>query len=227
MSKMIGMVRESSLHADLKKWYACPQDRVEVYVDGYIIDIEQNGTLVEIQTGNFTQLKGKLKVLLQNHPVRIVYPIPREKWIVRETRDGLMVIGRRKSPKRGRVEDIFSELVRIPRFVKQSGFSLEVLFTQEEELWRDDGLGSWRRGGWSISDRRLINVVGRQLFQSTVDYRSLLPPTLPKRFTNRDLADILNLRLSLARKMTYCLRHIGVLKVIGKRGNAYLYSISV
>jgi len=44
-------------------------------------------------------------------------------------------------------------------------------------------------------------------------------------FTNRKLAEALRLRAGIAQKMTYCLRHMGVLDTIGKRGRARLYSL--
>jgi len=35
----IGTLRERPLHASLKRWYAEPDDRTEVAVDGYVIDL--------------------------------------------------------------------------------------------------------------------------------------------------------------------------------------------
>ncbi len=35
----IGTLRESDLHAALKRHYARPSDQIEVAVDGYVIDI--------------------------------------------------------------------------------------------------------------------------------------------------------------------------------------------
>ena len=80
----IGVRQESSLHAALKEWYADPDDAVEVAVDGYQIDVISGELLVEIQTGNFSAMRVKLRRLLPAHPVRLVYPIAREKWICRE-----------------------------------------------------------------------------------------------------------------------------------------------
>ena len=35
----IGELKEKSLHAALKRWYALPTDGVEVKVEGFIIDL--------------------------------------------------------------------------------------------------------------------------------------------------------------------------------------------
>ncbi len=157
--------------------------------------------------------------------MRLVHPIPREKWIVRLDLKGEVRKSRRKSPKRGGFADVFYELVRIPDLVGSANLSLEILLTREEELWRDDGRGSWRRKYWSIADRRLLEVLDRRLLVSPADFQALLPPTLPERFTTRDLAQTMEIRRSLAGKMAYCLRVMGAVEQIGKQGNAYLYAL--
>jgi hypothetical protein len=210
----IGTLRESSLHAQLKEWYQQPGDGIEVEVGGYLVDLVRGELLIEIQTGNFTAIRAKLRRLLQDHPVRLVYPIAQEKWICRIS-DEQRPLTRRKSPRRGRLEDLFTELVRLPDVAARPGFSLEVLLTREEEVWRDDGRGSWRRKGWSIADRRLVEVVERRLLTGSGDYLALLPDGLPAPFTNRDLARALGARRPVAERMTYCLRKMGLLEVSG------------
>ena len=158
----ISTLNESPLHAALKAWYAQPGDRLEVEVEGFIIDIVRDELLIEIQTGNLSSLKRKLPSLADGHPVRLVVPIPREKWIVRLAEDGRGTLGRRRSPKRGQIEDVFGELVSLPRLLAHPNFSLEVLLTQEEELRRYDGTRAWRRRGWVTHERRLLEVAYRR-----------------------------------------------------------------
>jgi hypothetical protein len=221
----IGLLQETSLHAALKAWYMHQGDQVEVPVGGFVVDIVRGELLIEIQTRHFSSLRQKLIRLTQRHPVRLVYPVPQEKWIVRLAADGLTPISRRKSPKRGRVEHLFLELVRFPQLVTQPNFSVEVLLTREEEVWQDDKRGSWRRKGWSIADRRLVNIVASILLESPSDFLALLPPELPNPFTTLDLARALNQPRYLAQKMAYCLRAMGTVEVVGKQGNAWLYQI--
>jgi hypothetical protein len=220
----IGTLGERSLHAALKDWYAQPGDRQEVDVDGYVVDIVRGDLLIEIQTGNFSALKRKLPRLVCEHQVRLVYPVVARRWIVRVDAEDEPV-SRRKSPRRGRVEDLFAELVRIPTLLAEPNFALEVALVHTEQVLRDDGLGSWRRKGWSVADRRLIEVVGAQRFDTPDDLVALLPDTLPDPFTNRDLADALKMRLNLAQKMTYCLRKMNVIVVVGRQGNALLHRL--
>jgi hypothetical protein len=222
-SNSIGTLRENSLHADLKKWIALPGDSFEVQVDGYYIDIVRGETIIEIQTRNFAAIRQKLYKLVERHPVRLVYPIPVEKWIVRQTESG-QIISRRKSPRRGRPEHIFLELIRIPHLMVDPNFSLQTVMVREEEIQVDDGLGSWRRGGRSVVDRRLIEALETVIFNSPRDIQALLPTGLPEVFTTRELAIALGGPIKLAQKMAYCLNKLGIITPAGKRGKAYLYT---
>jgi hypothetical protein len=216
-------MQETSLHAALKDWYTQNGDQQEVPVDGFQIDVVHRDLLIEIQTGNFTALKSKLPILLENHPVCLVHPIAQEKWIVRLPADSDRVLDRRKSPKRGRAEHLFLELVRIPHLVNHPNFHLEVLLVQEEEIRRNDGRGSWRRKGWSIMDRRLLGVISTLRLETPDDFRAFLPQTLPQPFTTRQLASAGGQPTYLAGKMAYCLSAMGLIRRVGKQGRAYLY----
>lgn len=217
-------MQESSLHSTLKDWYAQPNDSLEVFVDGFQIDIVRDELLIEIQTGNFRALREKLDSLLERHIVHLVHPIPLEKWIRRVTADDELV-SRRKSPKRGRVEHLFAEMVSLPELPNHPHFSFEVLLTQEEEIWRDDGRGSWRRKGWSVADRRLIDVLDSKKLTSPEDYAALIPDRLTQPFTNLELANTLGLSRRLAGQMTYCLRRMGVITIVGKRDRFNLHLV--
>ncbi|MFU8771105.1 MAG: hypothetical protein ACNA8H_01660 [Anaerolineales bacterium] len=220
----IGNLQESSLHAELKRWYACPGDKLEQNVDGYVIDILREDTLIEIQTRNFSAIKPKIARLVEQYKVHLVYPIAEKKWIVRMEKDG-RVIRRRKSPKHGCYQDLFVELVRLPSMLKHANFTMEVLLTWEEEIWQKDNRGSWRRKGWSIADRRLLEVVDHRRLNSPEHLRAFLPLGLPAAFTTGDLAKAMDKPVYLAQKMAYCLRSMDVIEIVGKRGNAWLYKI--
>jgi hypothetical protein len=217
-------VTEQSLHNQLKEWYTGEDAEAEATVDGYVVDVVRDGLLIEVQTGNFSSIKGKLRDLLRGHRVRLVHPVPRVKHIVRLDEDGAEV-SRRRSPKRGRYEDVFYELVYIPEMCGLDGFELEVVLVDAEEYLIDDGRGSWRRRGWSVHDRRLVEVVERRVFTSPRDFIDLLPEGLPPEFTARQLAKAAGLRIRLAQKMVYCLRRMNAVEVCGRRGRANLYRV--
>ncbi|MFH1942362.1 MAG: hypothetical protein ABIL68_09685 [bacterium] len=223
---LIGTLGEKSLHSALKDWYVRPGDRLEAEVDGFHIDIVRRNLLIEIQTKNFSSIRRKLNTLAVRHPVRLVFPISKEKWIVRIGADGETRLGRRKSPKKGHLFQLFEELVSLPELIRNRNFSLEVLLIREEEVRRDDGHGSWRRKGWSIFDRCLVEVVDSRIFKTSTDFLDLMPKDLLDPFTTDDLAKSIDKPRWIAQKMAYCLRSMGAIDVIGKKGNAVLYSAS-
>ena len=126
---------------------------------------------------------------------------------------------------KGYVEHIFAELVSIPHLIERENFSLDVLLIREEQVWCKDGRGSWRRKGWSLTDRRLIEVVQQITFRTPADFRALLPTGLPLEFTVKDVARGLHQPEYIAGKMMFCLRAMSAVQLIGKRGRAYLYSL--
>lgn len=220
----IGTLNEKPLHASLKTWYAKPNAQFEIKVDSFVIDIVQGNLLVEIQTGNFSSIKTKLKKLTKSHQVRLVYPIAQEKWLIKLPKDGGDKSIRRKSPKRGRVEDLFWEMVRIPELLGNKNFSLEILMTQEEEIRRYDKNKNWRRKGWGIVEHRLLAVVDRFPFENPTDWLALLPKEMDE-FTTKDLSEALGISRKLSQKMAYTLRKANLIELAGKKGRANFYKV--
>ena len=52
---------------------------------------------------------------------------------------------------------------------------------------------------------------------------ALLPTDLPTPFTTRDLASTLKRPMRTAQQMAYCLKKMGAITEVGKRGNAIEY----
>jgi len=180
--------------------------------------------LIEIQTRNLSSINAKLRELTRSYTVRLVYPVVQEKWIVRSGPAGKVAV-RRKSPKRGRLEDLFWELVSIPQLLSHPNFSLEVLLIREEEVRRYDGRRKWRRKGWALEGRRLVEVMDRRLFGAAADWLAFVPEGLQS-FTTKDLAAVADTNRELAQKMAYCLRQAKMIELIGRQGRANLYRVA-
>lgn len=214
---------QMSLHESIKQWYSKPGDKLEARIDDYLIDIVRDELLIEVQTGNFSSIKRKVKDLLRTHVVRIVHPIVINKWIIRVDAQGEKT-SRRKSPRKGRLEDMFLELVYMPSIWKSPNLSLEILLIDAEEILVNDGKGSWRRKYWSVKDKRLLTISKRKIFTKPTDFLRLLSDNIPNQFTTNHIAETSGLKLSIARKMVYTLRKMGVIENIGRSGRAILYS---
>lgn len=218
----INIQNEGILHSQIKQWYAEEKDRFEVKVGRYIVDIVRDKQLIEIQTSNFSSIRNKIKNLIIDYPVRLVYPICEEKWIVTVGKDGDF-INRRKSPKKGKLVDLFNELIRCPKMINEDKFSLEILMIKAEEIRCYDGKGSWRRKGLSIQNRILLDVTKSVVFRVKEDFISFLPDNLPQPFTNKTLSKYLDISTHQATRITYCLKKIELIKEVGKQGNTILY----
>jgi hypothetical protein len=218
---VIGTLNEGSLHAQIKSWYRRPGDRLEVPVDGFVVDLVRGGTLVEIQTGGFSPLKRKLERLLESHPVRLVVPVALTRRIVRLSPDG-EVLSARRSPRRGRPQDVFARLVSLPALLAHPRFELEVLLTHEEEHRTHSPGRAFRRRGWVVAGRSLVSVEERLVLSTPEAAAALLPP-LPDLFDTAELAAAGGWNRRLAQQMTYCLRELRVLRPDGHRGRAVLY----
>ena len=217
---------EYSLHSEVKAWYSVLGDELEVKVsDGFVVDVLRDNLLIEIQTRNFSAIKKKLTKLVVGNRVRLVYPIAKLKWLVYVTKYG-EVVRRRKSPKKGKLVDLFYELVYLSNLVKSKNFSFEVLLIEEEELRCNDGNGSWRRKGVSIKDRRLLSVFERFVFENSRGFLRFLPFDRGESFTNKLLAKKLGVSIRLAQKITYCLRKMDLISIDGKKRKEYLFKVS-
>lgn len=218
----IGLVREGHLHAALKKLYTAPGDIVEANVDGYLVDILRDGLIIEIQTSNFSSIHRKMRDLVRRHRVRLVHPVPAERWLVKHAARGR--VQRRRSPKRGGFEQIFEELVSFPTLLADDNFELEVVAIREEEVRRFDRRRAWRRRGWTTVEHRLLEIVDRKILRGPSDLFDLLPSGLPDRFQTSHLAAALRRPRWLAQKAAYCLREAGMIAEVGRVGNARVYS---
>jgi hypothetical protein len=219
----IAVENEGPLHAALKAWYAREGDLVEHPLSGSQIDLVRGDLLIEIQTGGFAPLKKKLERLIDAYRVRVVHPVPLEKWIVRIDDEG-RVLGRRRSPLRGRAIDVFEHLVALPTLLTHPHFSLEILLTHEEEVRRYEPGRARRRNGWVIVERRLVDVKACVVVDVAAQLIALAGArALPAAFTTADLAEAADVNRDLAQKVAYCWRAAGLVCAVGKRKGAVVY----
>jgi hypothetical protein len=220
----IGVLNEKPLHASLKEWYRIDGDEVEVPLEGFVVDLVRDGQLIEIQTRGFSSMRRKLDRLLDLYPTRVVYPVAAEKWIVKVAESGNET-SRRRSPKRGIAADVCGELVSFPTLLSHPNFVLEVALIEEEEIRRPDAKKGWRRGGYVIEERRLVDVYETVEIDSPGALRDLIPQGLPNPFTTADLADGLGRSRHLAQEVAYCLRVSGAVETVGRDKRGILYRL--
>jgi hypothetical protein len=218
---------ETSLHRQLKAIYAGADGQQEVVCDGYRIDAIRDSQLIEIQHGSLTAIRDKIRRLVERHRVRIVKPIVANKLLVKLDRRGGIELDRRRSPKRGKLLDVFDELVYFTRVFPHPQLTLEVLMVDVEER-RYPGRGKRRRRRregreFQVEDQHLIGILESHSFSTAADLRRLLPARMPRQFHTAHLAERLKAPRWTAQRIAYCLREMGAVQVVGKQGNALLY----
>ena len=217
---------ETSLHRQLKRIYADRGARVEAPLDNYRIDVICDGALIEIQHGSLAAIRRKVQHLIRGHRVLVVKPIILQKRLVQQQTRGGKILSRRMSPKRGGVIDLFDELIYFTRVFPHHNLGLEVPLVDVEE-WRYPGHGRRRRrrrNDHQVEDQKLLALHRIHRFRTAGDLLQLVPRELPDPFHTGHLAAKMDVPRWRAQRITYCLRHMGGLSEVGKKGNARLYS---
>ena len=218
---------ETSLHRELKRLYAGDEATLEVPLGQYRIDAIADGRLVEIQHGALGAIRDKIRELVTTHHVLVVKPIVVRKLLVKLDGKGGAVTSRRLSPRRGKLLDLFDDLVHFTRAFPHAQLTLEVPLVDIEE-WRYPGHGRrhrWRLADFQVEDQRLLRVHETHRFHTAADLAALLPPGLPQPFHTGQLAEAMEIPRWLSGRITYCLSHMGAARRIGKAGNWWLYEL--
>ena len=218
---------ETSLHRELKKLYAGDDAQTEVVLDKYRIDAVSGNQLIEIQHGSLAAIRSKIQQLVNGHRVLVVKPIVARKLLVKQSGPQGKILSRRLSPKRGKLLDIFDELVYFTRVFPHPRLTLEIVLVEVEE-WRYPGHGRrrrWRRDDQVVADQKLISVGESVRLRSAADLMLLVPGKLPKSFHTGHLAELAGVRRDIAQRIAYCLREMKAVDQAGKQGNALLYQL--
>jgi len=223
-AKTIGTKNESSLHRTLKYQYAGPGGRTEAEVGDFVADgINEDGDFIEVQTGSFAPLKKKIKEYTKKGKVRIIHPIAVTKMIEVYSKDGAFLY-RRKSPLKGSSWDIFDALLHAPELPLTKGVVIELILLEITEKRIKDGKGSWRRKGVSITDKEMSAFHQSILFTKSKDFLCFIPFKKGQEFTVSLLAKETGIKRWKASRVLYVLTKMKVIKRVGKKSNAWIYT---
>ena len=222
----INLYSEHSLHARLKELLAEPGDRLEVAVEGRVVDlVKADGELVEVQTSSLAKIVPKVLALAAaGRKVRVVHPIAAETTIRRLDPLTEELVSVRKSPKRGDLWSLFDELVRAPGLIAAPNVAVEALIVRSSVIRVRDGSGSWRRRGDRTEDRLLEEILSSTRLETRKDWLGLIPRGLKAPWSSGALGEALGIPDWRARKLLYCLCRAGLLAESGKEGRRKLYT---
>lgn len=217
---------ETSLHRQLKSYYAPNAECEEVTLGDYRIDAIDGDRLIEIQHGSLGAIRDKVRCLLEDYDVHVVKPIAVRKYLVKRKKKNGETISARFSPRRGSVFDLFEDLVHFTNVFPHPRLTLEVALTIQEEHRIAKKPRRFRGKDYRIEDRVLRSVEEQIELNTAGDLLNLIPGKLPNPFHTKDLAKAAGIQRWLAQKMAYCLRNTGAINLVGKEKNALLYEVA-
>lgn len=219
----IGTLSEKTVHAILKNYYQPDEDKQEIPIENYVADIYAEGEIIEIQTRQFDKMRGKLQTFLPLYPVTVVYPIPRQKWVIWIDEESGELSRKRKSPAKGNPYMVFPELYKIKKFLKDPHFHLRLAMLDMEEYKLLNGWSKDRKRGASRYDRIPTEFVQELEIDCPEDFMQFVPLELEGAFTSAEFAKAAGIAVPLARIVLNILHYMGTVKRIGKKGRQYLY----
>lgn len=221
----IGTLSEKTVHAVLKNFYEPDEDHQEIPIENYVADIYHDGEIIEIQTRQFNKMRNKLSAFLPLYPVTIVYPIPREKWIIWIDEESGELSKPRKSPLKGSPYTVFTELYKIKAFIKNPNLKLKLVLMDMEEYKLLNGWSKDKKKGSSRYDRIPTQLVEEVEITCLKDYMQFVPYELEEEFTVKEFAKAAHIPAALAGTVVNILHDMGILRRTGKSGRAYLYMV--
>ena len=222
----IGTFGEKTVHAIVKHYMEPDTDYHEIPVDGYVADIYREGNIIEIQTANFNRLREKLGCFLKHYEVTVVYPIPHIKYLRWLDEESGSITAGRKSPKKGTPYHAFKELYRIKNYLSDEHLHLCLLLIDLEEIRLLNGWSRDKKKGSVRYDRIPLGLAGELRIDGREDYMQMLPIELGDTFTAADYAKAAHVSSGMAGIAVQILRHLDIIRMIGKQGRAYLYEIN-
>ena len=167
--------------------YCPPNGSIEKKVGDFFCDIVcDNGKIIEIQTGNFNNIKKKLEILTKNHSIELIYPISSTTYIKTLKEDGSLK-SCNKSPLHGSIFQICREISPIAHLAKNKNLKITILFIESITTKIDDKKGRSRYKNARIIERELVKILKVESYDSIASLLFSMLDLLPPIFTTKDI----------------------------------------
>jgi hypothetical protein len=133
---------------------------------------------------------------------------------------------RNRSPKKGTYYHAFKELYKIRPYLRDPNLRIKLILLEIEEYRLRDGWGRGGKRGSHRHDSVPTRILGETLLTQPMDYMQFIPYPLDEPFTSKELAKACGAGRQSFSTAALLLTELGVLKRVGKKGNAYLYRVS-
>jgi hypothetical protein len=219
----VGRLSEKLVHRTLKYYIDSDASHHEIKYLGSVADVKNSDGIFEIQSRSFDQIEKKLTKYLGDGKVTLVYPLISERyltWINPE--NGEAELPHRVS-KKGRASDVLPELARISAHLLHENLTIRIYSLSADEYRTLDGYGAEKK-----KRATKINLIPRELmsiseYSNLRDFASLLPEGLESRFFAKDFYVLTRLRGRRGWLALKLCTEIGLVRCVGKSGNAFIY----
>lgn len=222
----VGTQNEKIIHAALKNYFAPFSDEQEVKIGSFFADAVNDG-IFEIQTKQLYKLREKLAVFLESTRVNLVHPFICESKTLFINGEG-EIVKREKPRKNSSWLKIFEELYSIRNFLRNDNLKIIIVKLKAEKIVSFDGGEIPDLRNKNVRKKCKIEKIPTEIveeirFEKAEDFRRLLPEKLPENFTKKEFCKAAGEANSSLRLEV--LREIGIVKAVGKRKNAFVYTI--
>lgn len=222
----IGTLSEKSIHSEIKNYLEPNKEYQEIQVGNYIADIKRNNEIFEVQTQQFKNIISKLDYYIRyKYNVTVVYPLITKKiinWIDPVSHE---IIEQRKSSHVGVIQDIFKELYWIAEYIAKEQIKLKIIRIEANEYKYLDGYGQNNKKHATKIDKVPANIIDEVNFRSVDDFKQFIPKTLNETWTVKDFIKHTKCNKRWAGSGIKILRELGIITIVNKQGNAYVYSL--
>ena len=194
----IGTLGEKRLHAVIKRYLCEDEDCHEVGVldTRYVSDVRIGNDVFEVQTGPFYPMRKKIDHYLTKTDctVTVVHPIPAVKWVSWVSKEGGEVAPRRRSPQKGRAEDLLPELYCLKEHLGNPRLRFVLLLLEAEDFRLCSTRSRNPKKNSVLYERIPIDLLEELSFSAPSDFRRFIPADLPQKFTVKQFSALTKIR---------------------------------
>ena len=214
----IGRLSEKRLHRIVKSFVAEDVSTHETPVGRYVADALSDGEIFEIQTKAFSRLSPKLEYYLEQTPykINVIYPVIRNRKIIRIEPETGEVLRKQTSPKHGVSAAALPELFYIRHLLPCDRISIKLMFIDAEE-YRYSERVRYRRSGAYDSELFPVSLVDIEEYNTPDDFVRFIPSDR-ERFTASEYSNFIKLT---GRRLYAALALLCSLGVLRKEGKTY------
>lgn len=221
----IGTLSEKSVHAYIKD--SISSEYQEIPVGRFIADVKIGNTIYEVQTAQYKKLLPKIDYYIScGYEIIVIMPIIQNKVIQWVDPVSNEVVESRKSTHKGVIQDYFKDLYWIQDYINNNQIKLWLYLVDVNEYKYLDGYGASNKKRATKIDKVPTKIDKIIKINSISDMKIFIPDTLPKEFDSIQFKKHSHSNSKYTASGLKQLRELGVISIIRKEGNKFIYTLT-